>query len=82
MLKVKSPAQYLRATAFSRADGVDFDGLITEQMFFDEFYFNTDTAEKLKREILKNINDSALRLNLLIGYSGCGKTTFMHYLLR
>lgn len=82
MLKVKSTAQYLRATAFSRADGVDFDGLISEKMFFNEFYFNTDKAEKLKREILENINDSALRLNLLIGYSGCGKTTFMHYLLR
>lgn len=81
-LKLKSTAQYLRATAFSRADGVDFDGAISEQMFFDEFYFNTNAAEKLKTEILNNINGTELRLNILIGYSGCGKTTFMHYLLR
>lgn len=82
MLKVRSAAQYLRATAFSRDDGVDFDGAISEKMFFEEFYLNTEKAEKLKQLILKNINDSVLRLNLLVGYSGCGKTTFMHYLLQ
>lgn len=82
MLKEKSTAQYLRATAFSRDNGVDFDGVVSDRMFFDEFYVDTEKAEELKRKILKNVNDSALRLNLLIGYSGCGKTTFVHYLLR
>jgi len=82
VLKVKTASQYLRATAFSRIDGVDFDGAISEKMFFDEFYFNTKDADKLKSEILENVNNSELRINLLIGYSGCGKTTFMHHLLR
>lgn len=82
MLNTTTTQRFLRATPFSVSDGVNFNGKLTEEMFFDEFYADTKEAENCKKNILKSIRNNSDSIVVLIGYSGCGKTTFLHYLLR
>ncbi len=82
MLENTSAQRYLRATPFSTNDGVDFNGKLSEKMFFDEFYTDTPDAQMKKKVILQNIKNNNGSIIVLIGYSGCGKTTFIHYLLK
>jgi len=82
MLNATNLQRYFRATPFSTIEGVDFDGTISPEMFFDEFYAGTTAADKLKEDILQHMEDQRLPITVLVGYSGCGKTTFLHYLLR
>lgn len=74
--------RYLRATPFGCDDGIDFDGNIGEDFFFNELYYDTEKAKNKKSKILGNMKDNADAVIILKGYSGCGKTTFIHYLLR
>lgn len=82
MLENTTPQRFLRATPFSISDGVDFGGVLSEDVFFDKFYTNTSKAAVVKNEILSNLKANTDSIVVLIGYSGCGKTTFLHYLLR
>lgn len=81
MLQSTSAQKYLRANPFTKTDGVDFNGVITQDMFFEKFYATSSNAENLLQDIIREVVDNPESTIILQGYSGCGKTTFLHYLL-
>jgi len=81
MLKNSSAQKYLRANPFTKTDGVDFGGTISQEMFFDKFYASSIKSEILLQDITQEVMDNPQSTIVLQGYSGCGKTTFLHYIL-
>ncbi len=82
MILENTPAQkYLRANPFTRTDGVDFGGILTKKMFFDSFYAESRKSSELLEEVAREVKESPESIIILQGYSGCGKTTFLNYLL-
>lgn len=81
MLNNSSAQKYLRANPFTKTDGVDFNGTISQDMFFDRFYASSSKSEILLQDITQEVADNPQSTIVLQGYSGCGKTTFLHYIL-
>lgn len=81
MLKNTSAQKFYRATPYTKTDGVDFKGTVSEKLFFECFYVETENSKRSIANIryaLKNCPESTI---IIKGYSGCGKTSFLHDLL-
>ena len=81
MLRGTSAQKFYRATPYTKTDGVDFQGTVSEKLFFEHFYVETENSKKSIdniRYVLKNSPEATV---IIKGYSGCGKTSFLHDLL-
>lgn len=81
MLENTSAQKYYRANPYTKTDGVDFQGTVTEELFFEKFYVETNRSAENINYILYTLKNSPEATIILRGYSGCGKTSFLHDLL-
>ncbi|MDR3264074.1 MAG: hypothetical protein LBT30_07185 [Clostridiales bacterium] len=59
-----------------------FNKKLTEPIFFNNFYVESDDSKKIKEDFYKNIFDaSSKNIYFIRGYSGCGKTIYLNSLL-
>ena len=87
----KVKAEYLlKATPFTKETTVNFSYHISEDQFFASLYYErTNSAENdtFDRKVdyeLRDIENNYSKVDVLhiSGYAGCGKTTYIHHLLR
>jgi len=81
VLNNTSAQKFLRATPYTKTDGVDYSGAVSEELFFDFFYVETEESKGEIRRILSTLKNSPEATIIIRGYSGCGKTSFLHDLL-
>lgn len=81
MLKNVSAQKYYRANPYTKTDGLDFKGNVSEKLFFDSFYVETEKSKQCINDIKYVLNNYPESTIILKGYSGCGKTSFLHDLL-
>lgn len=81
VLENTSAQKFLRANPYTKTDGVDFNGKVSEELFFNHFYVETAASKEKISEIRYLIANSPESTIIIRGYSGCGKTTFLHDLL-
>ena len=81
VLNESSAQKFLRATPYTKTDGVDYNGKVSEELFFDHFYVETENSQKQIKKILRVLKENPEATIIIRGYSGCGKTSFLHDLL-
>lgn len=81
VLKTVSASEYLRATPFSVAERLELKWKVSEKFFFDEFYAESEAAKKIRAEIMEALRTHPETAVILRGDSGCGKTTFLRYMV-
>jgi len=75
--------RFLQANPYDEFDNYGFDDLVNEELFINFLYFESDAAKTLREKLsffLKK-NDDAKNTMFILGYQGCGKTTFINSLL-
>jgi energy-coupling factor transporter ATP-binding protein EcfA2 len=74
--------RFLQATAYTDFDYYNFDGLITPAFFTEKLYFENDISREYRDNIVKSMNSLIGKNTIFIlGYQGCGKTTFINALI-
>lgn len=74
--------RYLQATPFREHDYYSFDGTIDAEVFFDCLYYENKVVLSEKKALYnKIVGNSGLNTFFVLGYQGCGKTTFINSLL-
>lgn len=79
--KENNIAHYLMSTPFSYLNNLNYGNKLTPELFEKEFlvYKNLDAIEEEIIQYLKDISNNTV---LITGYQGCGKTTFVNYLVK
>lgn len=74
--------RFLRATPYAEHDYYSFNGIIDEEVFFNCLYYESRDTEERKKELYNSIiTSSGINTFFILGYQGCGKTTFINALL-
>lgn len=74
--------RFLQATPYVEHDYYSFNGVINEEVFYEYLYFESKSIEDKKQELYDSIvTDSGINTFFILGYQGCGKTTFINALL-
>ncbi|GHU83311.1 hypothetical protein FACS1894196_2980 [Clostridia bacterium] len=74
--------RFLQATPYVEHDHFSFKGLIDNEVFLKLLYSSSVISEEMKEELYqKLIGNGALNTFFILGYQGCGKTTFINALL-
>lgn len=73
---------YLRASAYASGERSIIEKSLTEDIYYKYFYASSAAAEEYERDIINRIESDNARNIVLSGYKGCGKTTFIHYLIK
>lgn len=82
-LREASVASLLRMTPFSRENSLLFNkNSRGENKFYKLFYYESSDSENKKKDIESKIFVNETHPILLYGYSGSGKTTFIHSFLK
>lgn len=77
-------------TPFINDDSCTYENKLTPELFFDTLYVpcknNTNssdepTGEEKQNELKEKLERESKRTFLIVGSKGCGKTTFIHFLL-
>lgn len=78
--KESNIAHYLMSTPFSSLNNLNYGYKLQPELFKKEFlvYNNLDLIEQ---EIIDYLDDISQNTVLITGYQGCGKTTFVNYLV-
>lgn len=82
MIKEISMRVFLKATPYASGNKSDLENGMDDDFFYNYLYSHSQKAEKYLNEILDRINRDLRKNIILYGYQGCGKTTFVHYILR
>lgn len=92
--KFSSCENLLKATPYSKETTVNFDNGIDPNFFFEKLYqkrsFNdvykieNDNFDQKMNNILIDSENRFSKINIIhiAGYAGCGKTTYIHHLMR
>lgn len=76
-------SRFLQATPYAEHDYFSFQGIIDEDLFHEHLYYEDDNAEEVKKELYKTMKtESGKNTFFILGYQGCGKTTFINAVLR
>lgn len=71
--------RYLRSNPYSNHDLFSFDGVLTKDVFSECLYHESEESRRIKNEIHEKMGgDSGLNTFFIVGYQGCGKTTFIN----
>ena len=73
---------YLKASAYSSGERSPLEKRMNDDIYYNYIYAGSNEAEDYKKDILDRIEKDNARNIVLSGYKGCGKTTFVHYLIR
>lgn len=73
-------SHYFASTPFSSIGGYDYGSSLTKDFFREHFYVE-GKLPKRKGMITEALGEGRRNIVLLSGYQGCGKTTFVHYLI-
>lgn len=74
--------RFLQATPYVEHDYFSFNGVINEEVFYEHLYYESKSIENKKQELYDSIvTDSGINTFFILGYQGCGKTTFINALL-
>lgn len=77
-------SRFLQANPYTAGghDFFTFGGIITPRVFFENLYYEGTIVENKKEELLKSLlDDGGKNTIFILGYLGCGKTTFINSLL-
>lgn len=75
-------SRFLQATPYTDHDYFSFQGLIDEDVFYSHLYYESEYATNKKKELYKMLKGNAgINTFFILGYQGCGKTTFVNALL-
>lgn len=74
--------RFLQATPYVEHDYYSFNGIINEKIFYQYLYYESNEVKERKRVLYESIiTDSGVNTFFVLGYQGCGKTTFINSLL-
>ena len=82
MIKNISMRVFLKATPYASGNKSDLEVGMDDNFFYNYLYSHSRKAEKYLNDIWNRIESDQRRNIILYGYQGCGKTTFVHYMLR
>jgi ABC-type transport system involved in cytochrome bd biosynthesis fused ATPase/permease subunit len=73
-------SRFLQANPYYGFDFYDFEVMKNdEELFGENLYYESDDSRKIKNEIDKIMKiPNGKNTFFLVGYQGCGKTTFIH----
>ncbi len=80
MINSNSIGYYLKATPFPLGNEYNYDGLLEDTVFFEHLYSNVGEANCYFHLIETAIIKTTKKTVVLLGYQGCGKTTFINRL--
>ena len=81
-LQKEGISRYLLSTSNVNHDFHTFNGIIDDDLFFSKLYYENSQSKNMKNEILTAISDdSGKNTVFILGYQGCGKSTFINSLL-
>ena len=71
--------RYLRSNPYSTHDRFSYGGILTKEVFEECMYYESECAGKAKLDIFEKLScESGLNTFFIVGYQGCGKTTFIN----
>lgn len=82
MIKNNSMRVFLKATPYASGNKSDLESGMDDNFFYNHLYSHSSKAEEYLNKIWDRITKDMRRNIILYGYQGCGKTTFVHYMLR
>ena len=82
MIEEISMRVFLKATPYASGYRTDLDIEMTPEFFFNHLYNHSKKAEEYISNIWDRMTRDMRKNIILYGYQGCGKTTFVHYMLR
>lgn len=75
-------ARYLQANPYTPFEYYSYNGEISNDFFREYFYAESAEAQKYKKNLINSLDNSHGKNTLfIVGYQGCGKTTFINSLL-
>jgi hypothetical protein len=75
-------SRFLQANPYTDFDFYSFGHIVTPDIFFKYLYFESETAKNKRIKIYNMFkNDDGKNTVFLLGYQGCGKTTFTNILI-
>lgn len=78
--KENNIAHYLISTPFSTLNNLNYGNKLNPELFEKEFLVY-DSLLDIESEIIDYLQDISQNTVLITGYQGCGKTTFVNYLV-
>lgn len=81
-IKNGSVLQYYRATPFTEHGEFNYNGMLKADFFFEHMFSKVGKCDEYLKEISDSLKENQHKSIILIGNQGCGKTTFIHYLVR
>ena len=72
---------YLLATPYTLNSRYNFGKTISTNFFFTNFFSNSLIADRIENEFFNSPKYAQSQVALFVGYKGCGKTTFVNWLL-
>lgn len=82
MLENIDSRMFLKASPLESGERSKLDKCLSETMYYDLLYANSKKADDLVAEIKQKIIAEDTHNFIFSGYKGCGKSTFVGYLLR
>lgn len=82
VLEYTSLKAYLKASAYSSGERSPLEKKMNDTIYYNYIYAASKESEDYQKDILDRIEKDNARNIVLSGYKGCGKTTFVHHLIR
>lgn len=82
VLKHTSLKNFLKASAYASGERSPLEKRLSGDVYYRYLYANSEDADNYVNDIMNRIQYDDARNIVLSGYKGCGKTTFIHYLIR
>lgn len=74
--------RYLCSTPLVRLPRNNYDGMLKNDFFWNHIYFESNKATEEKEKLYAFLNNNSGKNTMfIVGYEGCGKTTFINALL-
>lgn len=73
---------FLKSTPFPEGNEYNYDDELKEDFFWKYLYSEQEKTRKKFEEVRANIENKMKKTIILLGYQGCGKTTFVNALKR
>ncbi len=82
VLECTSLKNYLKASAYASGERSPLEKKLSGDMYYQFLYADSEEADTYANDLMNRIQYDDARNIVLSGYKGCGKTTFIHYLIR
>jgi GTPase SAR1 family protein len=73
--------RFLLSNSYTKYPIYNFDGLVTHKIFLNYLYYESENVSELRGNIFNHLYiDNGKNTAFILGYQGCGKTTFINVL--